>query len=292
MTIPTWPIPPDVKCAEVNGYPMIYQDRGSGTPLVLVHGSLCDYRVWRFQSEPFAQAHRVINVSLRHYYPEPWDGVGADFSFTQHADDLAVLFTKLELGKVHLLGHSRGGAVAIELAKKHPELLRSLMLADPAAKLEIPETPESAKALAFRSALYANLRKEVTKGNIEGGTARFMDDLNGAGAWSRMPRSVQERMIQNVWTAMVDDPVPLTKDEELRKLTLPILTLTGEKSPPMFGLLLNEMRKRGNFPAPIVIGSAAHAMNTENPNMFNDSVLQFTKKVDDLEFASAHSDGT
>jgi pimeloyl-ACP methyl ester carboxylesterase len=120
MTTPAWQIPPDVKCAEVNGYPMIYQDRGSGTPLVLVHGSLCDYRVWRFQSEPFAQAHRVINVSLRHYYPEPWEGVGADFSLTQHADDLAALIPTLELGKVHLLGHSRGGAVAINWQRSTP----------------------------------------------------------------------------------------------------------------------------------------------------------------------------
>ena len=46
----------------------------------------------------------------------------------------------------------------------------------------------------------AALRTQVRKGNIEGGTARFMDDLNGAGAWLRMPRSVQESMIQNVWT--------------------------------------------------------------------------------------------
>jgi pimeloyl-ACP methyl ester carboxylesterase len=280
MAAPVWPLPPDVECHEVNGYPMAYVDRGSGTPLVLVHGSFCDYRNWRFQTEPFAQAHRVINASLRHYYPEPWNGVGADFSIAQHADDLAGLIQELNLGEVHLLGHSRGGAVAIELAKKHPELLRSLILADPAARLEIPETPEAAKALAFRSRLFANLRTDVKDGNIEGGTARFMDDLLGAGAWARMPRSVQEGMIQNVWTAIVDDPLPLTKDEELRKLALPVLTLTGEKSPPMYGLVLDEMLKRGNFPVPIVIDGSGHAMTVENPKKFNDAVLLFTKKVD------------
>jgi esterase len=277
MTAPAWPIPADVRCIEINGYPLAYQDRGSGTPLVLVHGSFCDYRVWPLQLESFAQQHRVINVSLRHYYPERWDGVGSDFSFTQHADDLAALIQQLEMEKVHLLGHSRGGAVAIELATKRPKLLRSLILADPAAKLEIPETPESAKALAFRSTLFANLRKDVKDGHIEGGTARFMDDLNGAGTWAGLPRAVKEGMIQNVWTAIVDDPLPLTKDEDLRKLKIPVLTLTGEKSPPMYRFLLEEMRKRGNVPAPIVIPGAGHAMTVENPKAFNEAVLQFTK---------------
>jgi esterase len=42
---PKWSIPSDVKWIEVNGYPMAYQDSGAGAPLILVHGSLCDYRM-------------------------------------------------------------------------------------------------------------------------------------------------------------------------------------------------------------------------------------------------------
>ncbi|MEO6839501.1 MAG: alpha/beta hydrolase, partial [Bradyrhizobium sp.] len=101
---PKWSIPPDVKWIEVNGYPMAYQDRGAGSPLVLVHGSFCDYRIWPDQLEPFSKQHRVLNVSLRHFFPEVWDGVGYDFSFAQHADDLAAFIHNLSLGPVHLLG--------------------------------------------------------------------------------------------------------------------------------------------------------------------------------------------
>jgi len=85
---PNWPIPFDVKWIEVNGYPMAYQDSGAGAPLVLVHGALCDYRLWPIQLEAFSKEHRVLNVSLRHYFPEVWDGTGNDFSFTQHAHDV------------------------------------------------------------------------------------------------------------------------------------------------------------------------------------------------------------
>jgi len=48
-------------------------------------------------------------VSLRHYYPERWDGKGDKFSVKQHAEDLATLIKALGVGPVYLVGHSCGG---------------------------------------------------------------------------------------------------------------------------------------------------------------------------------------
>src|SRR5208282_4139395 len=123
--IATWPIPSDAKCLQVNGYAIAYRDAGKGVPLVLVHGSLTDYRVWQSNIEVFSAKHRVIAPSLRHYYPEPWDGTGGSFSVQQHAEDLAIFAKTLNLGKVHLLGWSRGGSVVVEVAKHHPETVRT-----------------------------------------------------------------------------------------------------------------------------------------------------------------------
>src|SRR5438128_6194572 len=67
---PSWPIPSEVKWESVNGYPMAYRDAGNGTPIVLVHGAVNDYRAWNAQFDVFSKTHRVIAVSLRHYYPE------------------------------------------------------------------------------------------------------------------------------------------------------------------------------------------------------------------------------
>ena len=127
---PSWRIPAEIKWEAVNGYPMAYRDAGNGTPIVLVHGSTNDYRAWNAQFNVFSKTYRVIAVSLRHFYPERWDGVGTDFSIEQRAQDVAALIKKLSLGKVHLIGHSRGGAVAIEVAKSHPEVIQTLILPD------------------------------------------------------------------------------------------------------------------------------------------------------------------
>jgi esterase len=272
---PKWPIPSDVKWIEVNGYPMAYQDNGAGAPLVLVHGSFCDYRLWPKQLEVFSKKHRMLNVSLRHYFPELWDGTGSDFSFTQHAHDVSAFIQQLALGPVHLLGHSRGGIVALEVAKKYPGLIRTLILADVQAKLELPETEENLNAVAFRSKLGADFRHEVAMGDVEGGMARFMNALNGTGFWENMPAVRQKIFLQNVLTALVDDPVPLTTDDELRKFNFPVLMINGEKSPPAYGFLMAEMAKRGNFNPAVIIPDAAHGMFNQNPKAFNEAVLEF-----------------
>lgn len=59
---------------EVDGYQLVYQDLGEGTPVLLVHGSLCDYRYWQWQLRSLGERHRLIVPSLRHYYPERGTG--------------------------------------------------------------------------------------------------------------------------------------------------------------------------------------------------------------------------
>ena len=108
----TWALPEGVKTLAVNGYEMAYVERGSGPPLVLVHGAGLDFRYWAGQMEPFSVKYRTIAVSLRHYYPEPWRGDG-EFSLNEHVADLIAFIKQLGAGSVHLVGHSRGATVAL-----------------------------------------------------------------------------------------------------------------------------------------------------------------------------------
>src|SRR5262245_66691513 len=78
-------LPPGVKTLRINAYDMVYVEKGSGRPLILVHGAINDYRYWAAQMEPLAQSSRAIAVSLRRYFPERWDGKGGNFSMQQHA---------------------------------------------------------------------------------------------------------------------------------------------------------------------------------------------------------------
>ena len=72
----------------VNGYDMAYIELGEGRPLVCVHGTLGDFRVWSPVSGPLSRRCRVFALSLRHFFPEPWEGGGSDFTIAQHVADV------------------------------------------------------------------------------------------------------------------------------------------------------------------------------------------------------------
>jgi hypothetical protein len=85
---PAWDLPSGVRTLPVNAYPMAFLERGAGPTVVVIHGTLQDYRYWDAQVSSLSPQFRVIAVSLRHYYPERWNGKGDDFSVKQHAKGL------------------------------------------------------------------------------------------------------------------------------------------------------------------------------------------------------------
>ena len=107
----------------VNGTPLTYVEQGKGTPIVLVHGDMGDYRTWTGEMDAFADHYHVISYSKRYHYPNTW--TEGDFSVQGHLADLVALLQALNLGPVHLIGHSSGGVLAALVAQEHPELVRS-----------------------------------------------------------------------------------------------------------------------------------------------------------------------
>jgi pimeloyl-ACP methyl ester carboxylesterase len=276
---PSWPIPSEIKWEAVNGYPIAYRDAGNGTPIVLVHGSTNDYRTWNAQFNIFSETHRVIAVSLRHYYPERWDGVGTDFSIEQHAQDVAALIKKLNLGKVHLVGHSRGGAVVIEVAKSNPEVIRTLVLPDASIQMPVPESAEAKEAAEFTKKTIGTLQENLKTGDPTKAAEAFVDMLNAPGTWPKLPEPVREMILVNIYTALGDKGRPLTSCADVKKFDFPVLLMTAEKSPKNFEFFYNEMRKcRDDLPASLVIPNAGHAMQRNNPEAFNKAVLAFVSQ--------------
>ena len=111
---------------EVDGLRIGFRRRGRGTALVLLHGAVCDGRVWRVELDGFAHDFTVV----------AWDAPGCGgssdapevFRMGDYADVLARFVETLELGPAHVLGHSWGSTLGLELCRRHPSLVRSLVL--------------------------------------------------------------------------------------------------------------------------------------------------------------------
>jgi 3-oxoadipate enol-lactonase len=113
--------------AEVNGTRLYYEGAGSGHPLVLIHGFGLDTRMWDDQFDVFARHYRVVPYGMRGYGDS---APPADESYS-HTDDLKALLEHLSIDRAHVLGQSRGGAVAIDFALAHPGATSALVLVDP-----------------------------------------------------------------------------------------------------------------------------------------------------------------
>src|SRR5262249_33479492 len=104
--------------------------------LVLVHAGICDRRMWEPQMASFAQHFRVVAYDLRGFGQT--DTPAGPYS---HAADLAGLLDALGLERAHLLGCSRGGGVALDLALAQPERVSALVLVSSAPSGYQPPQP-------------------------------------------------------------------------------------------------------------------------------------------------------
>jgi pimeloyl-ACP methyl ester carboxylesterase len=262
----------------VNGYPLAYVDAGARLPaLLLVHGSINDYRSFEAQMEPLSARARTIAVSLRHAYPERWDGAGDDFTVEQHAADLAAFIGAQAHGPMHVLGHSRGGAVALQLAITRQDAVRTLILADPGG-LEslLPPSPEGEAMARQSSEMFARLRDDLATGDEMPALQRFVEALSGPGAWARRTPAQRQVMLDNVRTGPACAQRPSFTRDQIASLPMPILPVTGARSPPRYRLMLEAMRALNRNAAPVVaIEGAAHGMHRENPAAFNAAVRDF-----------------
>src|ERR1700728_15776 len=158
----------------VNGTDMAYLEVAQGRPLVCVHGSLCDFRVWSAVLGPLTQHHRVIAVSLRHFFPERWDGISDTYSIAQHVADVIAFIERLDAEPVDLMGHSRGGHISFRVAQQRPDLLRRLVLAEPGGDIDATLHPDdaAAPAPAFNKR-YHDAAERVATGDIDGALEIF-----------------------------------------------------------------------------------------------------------------------
>jgi pimeloyl-ACP methyl ester carboxylesterase len=175
-------------------------------------------------------------VAPEHYGCEssgPWTGEHA-FTIADEAVRAIALIEKSE-GKVHLVGHSYGGGVALHVALARPDRIASMALYEPSAFHLLRQMGKpGAEAHAEIAGVARRIGQGVVTGDYRGAVAAFVDYWNGPGAWKAMRPSVQNALIR--WApkgpldfqALIEDPTPASA---YRALEFPVLILRGEHAP-------------------------------------------------------------
>ena len=262
----------------VNDYDMAYLEVGSGPPLVCVHGTLGDFRTWYSVLGPLSKAHRVISVSLRHFFPEHWDAVGDDYKMAQHVADTIAFIEQVKPGPVDLMGHSRGGHIAFRVAQARPDLLRKLVLAEPGgdldASLPVPEGTPAHPPLAAKTVRSVEM---IRAGDIDGALQNFYEGIEGDGSWRRVPAAAKQQLRDNTLTFLgqINEqrrPYTLADAQAIRT---PTLLIGGGATTGSLSVMWRVLAEHIAGAETAVIPNAGHWMFEQDPLGFGEVVSRF-----------------
>ena len=253
------------------GLDVAYDRAGDGPPLVLVHSAASDAREWRQQISGMADDFTVIA------WDEPGAGrssdVPADFGLAGYATALAALLETLG-APAHVCGLSWGGTVTLELYRRRPELVATLVLADTYAgwKGSLPEHEVRARVAGAERMLSEPAAKfhPTVPGLFAGEPPRDVMDLLDAVAADVRPESVRVALEAIAETDLRD---------VLPGIAVPTLLVWGELDARSPLSVAREFARAVPHAELVVIPGAGHMSNLERPDEFNAAVRAFCRRA-------------
>jgi esterase len=261
----------------VNGYDMAYLEVGHGPPLVCVHGTLGDFRTWYAVLGPLSTKHRVISVSLRHFFPEHWDGVGDDYRMAQHVADVIAFIEQLNPKPVDLMGHSRGGHISFRVAQQRPDLLRKLILAEPGGDLDASLDPVGAGAPSATRTRIGSSADMIRSGDSEGALKGFVDGVDGEHAWARLPAAAKQQLRDNINTLIGqvhEDRKPFSK-ADAAQIRTPTLFIGGADTTGHLAANMKALPPHVADAKAVFIAGTKHWVFEQDPQGYCQAVMAF-----------------
>jgi pimeloyl-ACP methyl ester carboxylesterase len=274
----------ELKSAFINGDSLHYVDAGKGEPVIFIHGTLGDYRVWQGQLDTFSKHYRAITYSRRYAYPNKQViNDSADYTAVPHANDLAAFIQSLNAGPVHLVGHSYGAYTALITVMKHPELVKSCVLGEPPIAPMLMKVPGGDTIAAKFFAVAKPASEAFKTGNDEKAVSLFTGWVLGDTNYYRnVAPEIRSVMLANTLElrgAMLSSkPFPELTCDDMKKIKTPVLIIEGEKTTSFFSTITDEVDKCLVNKERATLPGATHKLQMEKPSDFNKIVLAFIDK--------------
>jgi len=280
---------------EVNGASLEYVEHGRGEPIVFVHGSAGDHRTWHLQRDAFGESFRAIAYSRRYHWPNAKIPDGAEYAMAEQVDDLEAVVRALDAAPAHLVGHSYGGFVCLLLAARAPELVRSLVLAEPPVMslfVTIPPKPLEILALMFRSPRTAvgivklgalglgPATAAFERGDTEVAMRLIGTAILGREAFRRLSEARAEQVRDNLIREelLSSSFLPPLDAAQVRSIRRPVLLVGGDRSPRVFARLMDHLQALLSRAERIEVPDASHIMHEDNAAAYNQAVLSFLSR--------------
>jgi pimeloyl-ACP methyl ester carboxylesterase len=266
-----------------DGVKLHYEEVGSGIPIVFVHEFAGDWRSWEPQLRYFGRRYRCIAYNARGYPPSDVPDTVDKYSQDRARDDIRSVLDALKIDKAHIIGLSMGGFATVHFGFTYRDRARSLVIAgcgygaEPAKRQQfLEETAATAKriedlGMARVAEGYGLGPSRVQLQNKDPrGFQEFMEQLRGH---STQGSALTQRGVQNRRPSLYD------LVDKMATITAPALIMTGDEDFPC--IEPSFLMKRAISTAGLVVmPNSGHAINLEEPDMFNRHVEQFLHAVD------------
>jgi pimeloyl-ACP methyl ester carboxylesterase len=266
-----------------DGVKLSYEEVGRGTPIVFVHEFADDVRGWAAQVKFFARRYRTIAFNARGYPPSDVPEDPERYSQAQAAEDIKAVLDHLGLAKAHVVGLSMGGYATLHFGLRHPDRALSLTVGGAgygsvsADRAAFHRDTDHVVA-QFEQGGMVRVAEFYTRGPTRVqfmakdpvGWQEFYDRFAGGSArgHANTMRGVQRRR-----------PSVFELEGELARLEVPTLIMTGDEDEPCLepALFLKRTIRTAGL---VVLPNSGHAINLEEPDLFNRAVLDFLTAVD------------
>ena len=244
------------RAASADGVAVAYDDRGAGTPaLVLVHGWSCDRTYWKGQIESLGRRNRVVTVDLAGHGESGTNRQA--WTIAAFGADVAAVVEKLGLERVILVGHSMGGDVIVEAARRLRGRVAGLVWVDVYRKLDAPPTTERIEAFVapFRADFTGRTRAFV-RGMFPATADKQLIEWIAADM-SSAPKEIALAAMVSTFNNGREIPAALAE------LKLPTIAINADQPPTDF-----ESLKRHGVEVVLMPG-VGHFLMMEDPEGFN-----------------------
>lgn len=265
---------------------LYYEEVGNGTPILFVHEFADDLRTWEAQMSYFSRNYRCIAFNARGFPPSDVPESADQYSQLRAAEDCRDVLKHLGIEKAHIIGLSQGGYASLHFGLNFPEMAHSVVIAGcgygSADDKETWRTETAAIAQKFIdqgmekvSAFYAYGPTRVQFENKDPrGFAAFVKRFN-----EHSPLGCANTFlgVQGLRPSVYE------LQDEMAKMTVPAYIMTGDEDEPCLdpGLMMKRTIQSSWL---AVLPQSGHAINLEEPALFNHLVQEFITAVESGQF--------
>lgn len=240
--------------------------------ILLLHASTSSARQWRHLYETLATSFQLVSPDLLGYGGNP---IPAS-TFTI-ADEVEHALSYLDDRQpFHLVGHSYGGLVALQIAQRCPERVLSMVLYEPTNFTPVRTIDPTA---------YATIRlvadetaRLVANGRLQQAAATFIEFWVGAGAWRQMPPRVQQGIAATMEKVCLEWPGGFEaglSTEEIAQLPMPSLLMYSNDSPIVARVATNILHRHLPHSQLIEMENIGHMGPVSAPTQVNPHIRSF-----------------